>query len=189
MSSDQWAFGWDAIASLASAAAVVVAAGAVAFDLFRTRAERSERETSRALQIAAETRNQAEHVVAWTDVALDYDDPQIDGYGGTQFVWAHNASDSPVYEVAITHTWLDGQGPYVFVRSVLPPSPTPTLLLQYDHDRTDERPPDRDSSELRAISFRDTAGRWWERDTSGHLNALPARPVNPDSTTVVAKPT
>lgn len=179
---------WTVVAAGASVVAAAAAIVAVAFDLHRRREDRAERRQEQAAHHEAEIKSQAQRVVAWADVRIAYEIPEyaVDPYGGTEVLWAHNTSDSPVYDVAVPHAWSGSSTSFVVVRAVLPPTPAPVVMVKWVRDRTNYGPPDEDSSTLSALTFRDAAGRWWRRESNGDLVKLGARPEYAADTVTIA---
>ncbi|WP_431792080.1 hypothetical protein [Microbacterium paraoxydans] len=159
----QWGWNPDSVAAMTT---VLAAAAAVVAGLYAWRAYRLERAREDRASVAMK-RQQAEMVSAWTVIQQ--------GENGENYVElrVQNLGSAPVYEVTLG-IQLGSVCSYAAKTRVVPPSgrnPMEVRLTERGLERwlTWAKGPARKLAPYVELTFCDSAGAWWFRDTRGAL--------------------
>ena len=160
----------DALAAVGTVGALLIAVLGVVYEMQRGRLGRLE-------QRAVAEREQASHVSAWVAIRTHYAEQGYDDIPlwSVIDVCVLNTSPQPVYDVTVSYTWPRGNGePMQYTRGLVSPASAHEVLAHESTDMNDDVEAE-GVTPLR-LTFRDGAGRWWRRDTTGTLERLPTDP-------------
>lgn len=177
--------------TITPAVAVVIALLFNAYQMRQLRSEKADRAEDRAISNETRARDQASRVSAWIEVTA----PEIGAPDIVGTAYLTNQSHEPVYDVAVEYEALDEASLIYSMplrdtvdfdirtwrRSAVPGGKTledRTMPVRYTGPIPHGEKPEPMIVPLR-ISFRDAAGAWWLRDTSGVLHRWQPEAVQP----------